>query len=107
MLALKRQTYSIVHKLSALAVEMQRWNHNTSHGGTSFDIHPRDDEVNQRLGGEVQTRTIVLEFPIFHGENLACWIYKVHRFFAFHITLPQHRIRLASFHTEGKALIWF
>lgn len=34
-------------------------------------------------------------------------VYKVYYFFAFYNTLRQHRIRLASFHMEGEALVWF
>lgn len=91
--------------LSINFLEVQRRNHNTSR--TSYDIHPRDDEVNQRFGGEVQIQTICLEFPIFHGQDTAYWIYNVYQFFTFHNTRPQHRIRLDSFHMEGKALLWF
>jgi hypothetical protein len=54
-----------------------------------------------------QTRPLCLEFPCFDGDNLAGWNYKVNQFFNYYQTPLHHRIRMASFHMEGEALIWF
>lgn len=40
-------------------------------------------------------------------ENIQRGIYKVQHFLAFRNTLAQHKVRLVSFHMEGKALTWF
>lgn len=58
-------------------------------------------------GGELQPRSVRLDFPVFGGEDPHGWLYKVNQFFTFHNTLPQHRLRLVSFHVAGRALVWF
>jgi hypothetical protein len=61
---------------------------------------PRDDR-------QIQTRTLRLDFPHFDGDNPSSWFYKVNQFFDYYQT-PQHqRLRMASFHMEGEALVWF
>lgn len=57
--------------------------------------------------GELHAKTLWLDFLVFHGEDRVGWIYKVHQLFNFYNTLSQHQLSLASFHKEGKALIWF
>ncbi|KAF5481388.1 hypothetical protein F2P56_002043 [Juglans regia] len=105
MFVLKKQSDTISQQLSAL-MEIQRGKFRDSGGGSGSGSHGGDAEGSPR-GGDVQTRTIRLDFPVFHGEDPAGWIYKVHQFFSFHNTLPQQRLRLTSFHMEGKALTWF
>uniref|UniRef100_A0A6N2JVX6 Chromo domain-containing protein n=1 Tax=Salix viminalis TaxID=40686 RepID=A0A6N2JVX6_SALVM len=68
----------------------------TSHGNPLFGEH-----------GGIQTRTIRLEFPKFNGEDPNGWIYGAQQFFTYHQTNPHHRVLMASFHMEGKALNWF
>ena len=55
----------------------------------------------------IQTRAVRLDFPKFNGDNPSGWIYRANQFFNYHQTNPLHRILLASFHMEGKALVWF
>lgn len=57
--------------------------------------------------GEVQIRAIRLEFLAFLGVDLASWLHKVQQFFSFNNILPQHKLKLASFHMDGKALVYF
>ena len=45
--------------------------------------------------GGIQTRIVRLDFP------------KVHQFFNYRQINPHQKILLASFHMEGKALVWF
>jgi hypothetical protein len=48
-----------------------------------------------------------LDFPRFDGDNPSGWMYKVNQFFAYYQTPLYQRVRMASFHMEGEALIWF
>ena len=48
-----------------------------------------------------------LEFPHFSGVESASWIYKSNQFFAYYNTLEHQKVLMASYHMEGKALIWF
>lgn len=48
-----------------------------------------------------------LDFPRFDGENPSAWTYKVNQFFDYYQTPLYQRIRMASFHMEGEALVWF
>ncbi|KAG6779592.1 hypothetical protein POTOM_015985 [Populus tomentosa] len=57
--------------------------------------------------GGIQTRAIHLDFSKFNGEEPNGWIYRANQFFTYHQTNPHHRVLLASFHIEGKALTWF
>ncbi|KAG2701180.1 hypothetical protein I3760_06G032300 [Carya illinoinensis] len=64
-------------------------------------------EIFNQLAVLTQELSVRVDFPSFHGEDPNGWIYKVNHFFSFHNTLPQHKVRLASFHMEGQALVWF
>ena len=55
----------------------------------------------------IQTRAVRFDFPRFNGENPNGWVYWANQFFNYHQINPHHRILLASFHMEGKALVWF
>jgi hypothetical protein len=55
----------------------------------------------------LQPRPLPLDFPRFDGDNSAGWMYKVNQFFEYYQTPLYQRIRMASFHMEGEALIWF
>jgi hypothetical protein len=48
-----------------------------------------------------------LDFPSFYGDNPSAWTYKVNKFFDHYQTPLYQRIRMASFHMEGEALVWF
>jgi hypothetical protein len=52
-------------------------------------------------------RPLRLDFSRFDGDNPAGWTYKVNQFFDYYQTPLYQRIRMASFHMEGEALIWF
>ena len=55
----------------------------------------------------IQTRAVRLDFPRFNGENPKGWIYRANQFFTYHQTNLFHRVLMASFHMEGKTLVWF
>lgn len=46
-------------------------------------------------------------FPDLMGKDSARWLYKAHQFFSYYNTQPHHKLMLASYHMEGKALVWF
>lgn len=48
-----------------------------------------------------------LDLHSFDGDNPASWVYKANNFFDYYQTPESQRIRLASFHMQGDALIWF
>jgi TolA-binding protein len=56
---------------------------------------------------QVQLKSIRLEFPRFNGDDPIGWVYKANQFFNFHNNLAQHRLFIASFHMEGKAITWY
>lgn len=70
--------------------------------GQSSGIRP-----DSGVGGGIQSRTIKLDFSRFDGTEPAGWIYRAEQFFLYHQTPPNQRIKIASFHLEGKALQWF
>lgn len=81
-----------------------RRSHNQSSRGSSSRLHSNEEEGNPRPVGDVQARIVRLDFHTFHGEDPIGWIYKIQHFLAFHNTLPQHKVKLASFHMDGKAV---
>lgn len=48
-----------------------------------------------------------MNFLRFDGGDPTGWLYRANQFFLFNQTTPQHKLFMASFHMEGKALIWF
>jgi len=55
----------------------------------------------------LQPRPLRLDFPCFEGDNPASWTYKVNQLFEYDQTILYQCVRMASFHMEGEALIWF
>jgi hypothetical protein len=53
----------------------------------------------------IQGRTLRLDFPRFDGDNPSGWSYKVNQFFDYYQTQLYQRVRMASFHMEGEALV--
>lgn len=92
--------------MAALILDLQKKNQSQSQGESSHNAQQNKEQslVNE---GEVQTRSIQLDFSIFNGDDLEGWLYNAKQFFAFHHTSPQHRLQLVSFHVEDKALTWF
>ncbi|XP_042983164.1 uncharacterized protein LOC122312586 [Carya illinoinensis] len=98
----------IFNQLAVLTQELQQKNQHKKHDEpeSSSVTHPHHEHHKESFG-EIGTRSVRVDFPSFHGEDPNGWIYKVNHFFSFHNTLPQHKVRLASFHMEGQALVWF
>ncbi|XP_041001674.1 uncharacterized protein LOC121247377 [Juglans microcarpa x Juglans regia] len=57
--------------------------------------------------GGIQARTLRLDFPRFDDGDPSEWILKALQFFAYCQTLEDHKLQIASFHMEGKALSWY
>jgi hypothetical protein len=79
------------------------WNQPEDHRARFDDMH-QEHHQGDRL---FHPRPLRLDFPRFDGENPAGWTYKVNQFFDYYQTPLYQRIRMASFHMEGEALVWF
>lgn len=98
---------SLVTQLETLTVGLQTVLQNRDlGGGKPSPVGPRYHNHNTEHG-EVHLKSIKLDFPKFDGEDPFGWLYRANQFFAFNQTQPYHRILIASFHMERKALIWF
>lgn len=62
-------------------------------------------------GGEhadpFHTRTLRLDFPLFDGEDPEGWCYRASQFFEYYVIPDPKIFTIASFHMEGRALVWF
>jgi len=47
-----------------------------------------------------------IEFPKFWGEDVQGWIYKCEQFFEVDSIAEDMRVKVASIHLSGKALLW-
>lgn len=52
-------------------------------------------------------RSMKMEVPKFDGLDPAGWVFRVEEFFDFHGTPDHLRLRIASFHMEGRAAAWY
>ena len=73
----------------------------TNNGITRHEVVPQEGFQ------QVQLKSIRLEFPRFNGDDHIGWVYKANQFFNFHNSPAQHRLFIASFHMEGKAITWY
>ena len=109
MNTLQQIVQGLAQKLEVVAthvealVQVKSAQNNGDPGGSSQQITNPLYEDN----AGIQTRAVRLDFPKFNGDNPNGWIYRANQFFSYHQTNPLHRILLASFHMEGKALVWF
>jgi hypothetical protein len=71
------------------------------------DFRDEDDPDLLHDDRRIQGRTLQLDFPHFDGDNPSGWSYKVNQFFDYYQTPLYQRVRMASFHMEGEALVWF
>jgi hypothetical protein len=55
----------------------------------------------------IQARSLRLDFPCFDGGDPSEWILKAQQFFNYFKTPEDHKLEIASFHMEGKALTWY
>lgn len=100
MLAMRKQVKAMGHQLYSLTVELQRKSTSQFEDSSSNQREPKHEHALSHIG-DIQPRTVRLEFPTFHGEEPLGWLYKVNQFFTFHNTPIQHRMRLVSFHMKG------
>ncbi|KAF5462657.1 hypothetical protein F2P56_018645 [Juglans regia] len=106
MLALERQSDSVMQQLATITMELQKRNNDQQREGSysrnqQHNSHHRDNDQ------ELQPRQVRIDFPYFHGDDPSGWLYKTKHYFTFYNTMPQHKLRLASFHMEGPSLVWF
>lgn len=52
-------------------------------------------------------RSMKMEVPKFDGTDPNGWDFRINEFFDFHGTPDHLRLRIVSFHMEGKAAAWF
>ena len=82
-------------------------NHKRNSGeGTSRNTRIHANPLFEGHGG-IQARSLRLDFPHFDGGNPNEWILKAQQFFTYFETPDDHKMEIASFHMEGKALTWF
>ncbi|KAA8514829.1 hypothetical protein F0562_018008 [Nyssa sinensis] len=73
--------------------------------GTSNSVKVNANPLFDGRGG-IQARSLRLDFPHFDGGDPSEWILKAQQFFNYFETLEDHKLEIASFHMEGKALTW-
>lgn len=107
--SLQQVVEGLAHQLEVVASNVQtlvqmKTKHNSgdSEGSKRQMTNPLFED-----NGGIQTRAVRLDFPKFNGEDPSGWVYRADQFFNYHQTNPHHRVLLASFHMEGKALVWF
>lgn len=112
----KKNHNSLQHMVEGLAQQLKVVASNVEALVQMKTKHDSDDpegsnrQVNNPLfedNGGIQTRAVRLDFPKFDGKDPNGWVYRANQFFNYHQTNPHHRVLLASFHMEGKALLWF
>lgn len=79
--------------------------------GLSAQVLQLNAQVNNYNGGfqggnHNFSRFSKVEFPKFAGEDVLGWIYKCENFFDIDATTETTKVKIASFHLEGKALLW-
>ena len=52
------------------------------------------------------SRVSKVDFPKFEGHDVQWWVYKCESFFGVDGTPENVKVRIASIHLEGKALLW-
>lgn len=52
-------------------------------------------------------RGVRLDFPHFNGDNPTIWCFKADQSFAYHQNVPTHKLLMASYHLQGKVMIWY
>lgn len=68
--------------------------------------HPLDG-VSGSADASPVFRSMKLEVPKFDGTDPNGWAFRIEEFFDFHGTPEPIRLRIVSFHLEGKASAWY
>ncbi|KAJ0965949.1 hypothetical protein J5N97_027087 [Dioscorea zingiberensis] len=53
------------------------------------------------------SRSMKMDIPKFEGSDPSSWVFRIEEFFNFHDTPDELRLRIVSFHLEGRASAWF
>lgn len=83
------------------------------YSGSTNIVNNESNHTKQRsMSGEVGNsrpllRTMKLEVPKFDGSDPHGWAFRINEFFDFHGTPDTLRLRIVSFHLEGKASAWY
>lgn len=74
-------------------------------------VSQKDDNkmILQNVENQVipKSQTMKLEVPKFDGTDPSSWTFKIDEYFNFHQTPEDQRLRIVSFHIEGKASAWY
>lgn len=57
-------------------------------------------------GGNNLSRLSRVDFPKFEGEDIQGWIYRCEQFFELDSIAENRRVKIASIHLSGRALVW-
>lgn len=77
-------------------------------GDNSGELRQLNTSRDIQIGvtGNFLTRCSRLDFPIFSGQDLKTWLYKVDHFFSMDEIPYSQRVKVASIHLDGEAIAW-
>lgn len=107
MLAFKKQSNSFIQQLAAINLELQKRNNGNQRSKSSSNNSINRNKGAEDNGGEMLPRSVRIGFPSFNEKDPLAWFYKANQLFKLYNTKPQQKLRLASFHMEWKAMIWY
>ncbi|XP_024031413.1 uncharacterized protein LOC112094537 [Morus notabilis] len=79
-------------------------------GGFSAPTHPVPPLAGTPIEGNELSpvlRSMKIEVPQFDGSDPTGWVFQTEEFFYFHGTPDHLRLRIVSFHMEGRAAAWY
>lgn len=76
MIALKRQVELVAQQMSTLTLEQQKKNQFQHQVESSYNAQQNLEQALVNIG-EVQTRSMRLDFPVFNRDDPEGWLYKV------------------------------
>lgn len=95
-----QQFNDLITGLSSQVVQLAT--HSSGEGSRrSFGGPPNNQEGNFTFA-----RFGTVEFPKFAGDDVSGWIYRCEQFFCVDSTNENAKVRIASIHLDGKALMW-
>lgn len=90
--------------MTSMATNLQARAH-VAHQPTDVD-NPEETNHHTANGYPIPTKCSTIEFLHFYGDNLRGWIYRCDQFFEVDETPPHTKVKIASVHLDGKALLW-
>jgi len=76
--------------------------------GLSMQVMQMTNRANENgmSGGNNLSRLTRIDFPKFEGEDVQGWVYKCEQFFELDSIAETKKVKIASIHLLGKALVW-